>query len=172
MALEEARKRGLLTVALLGYDGGEILRRGLADFRWWFARDYIPRIQEVQASIYHVMRELLETAGPCQRLNFSARRVAPTRGKCANGWNGRIGISWSTTWKPMPGALPRMLAATDRPTHGSGFDRRRQSHADRLAGPGCVIRRSDARTFHRMSILECCRRSRAARKSRKWRPSI
>ena len=32
MALEEARKRGLLTVALLGYDGGEILRRGLADF--------------------------------------------------------------------------------------------------------------------------------------------
>ena len=33
VALEEARKRGLLTVALLGYDGGEILRRGLADFR-------------------------------------------------------------------------------------------------------------------------------------------
>ena len=32
VALEEARKRGLLTVALLGYDGGEILRRGLADF--------------------------------------------------------------------------------------------------------------------------------------------
>ena len=32
MALEEARKRNLLTVALLGYDGGEILRRGLADF--------------------------------------------------------------------------------------------------------------------------------------------
>ena len=29
VALEEARKRGLLTVALLGYDGGEILRRGL-----------------------------------------------------------------------------------------------------------------------------------------------
>ena len=32
MALEEARKRKLLTVALLGYDGGEIQRRGLADF--------------------------------------------------------------------------------------------------------------------------------------------
>ena len=32
MALEEARKRKLLTVALLGYDGGEIRRRGLADF--------------------------------------------------------------------------------------------------------------------------------------------
>ena len=32
MALEEARKRNLLTVALLGYDGGEVLRRGPADF--------------------------------------------------------------------------------------------------------------------------------------------
>jgi D-sedoheptulose 7-phosphate isomerase len=60
MALEEARKRGLLTVALLGYDGGEILRRGLADFPLIVKSDYIPRIQEVQASIYHVMREALE----------------------------------------------------------------------------------------------------------------
>jgi D-sedoheptulose 7-phosphate isomerase len=56
-ALGEARKRGLLTVALLGYDGGEIARRGLADFPIVVACDYIPRIQEVQASIYHVMTE-------------------------------------------------------------------------------------------------------------------
>jgi D-sedoheptulose 7-phosphate isomerase len=60
MALEEARKRNMLTVALLGYDGGEILRRGLADFPLVVHCDYIPRIQEVQASIYHVMREGLE----------------------------------------------------------------------------------------------------------------
>jgi D-sedoheptulose 7-phosphate isomerase len=60
MALEEARKRNLLTVALLGYDGGEILRRGLADWPVVVRSDYIPRIQEVQASIYHVIRELLE----------------------------------------------------------------------------------------------------------------
>ena len=59
-ALEEARKRGLLTVALLGYDGGEILRRGLADVALVVRSDYIPRIQEVQASIYHVIRESLE----------------------------------------------------------------------------------------------------------------
>ena len=56
VALEEARKRGLLTVALLGYDGGEILRRGLADFPLIVRCDYIPRIQEVQASIYHTLR--------------------------------------------------------------------------------------------------------------------
>jgi D-sedoheptulose 7-phosphate isomerase len=60
MALEEARKRGLLTVALLGYDGGEIYRRRLADFPVIIRSDYIPRIQEVQASAYHVIRETLE----------------------------------------------------------------------------------------------------------------
>jgi D-sedoheptulose 7-phosphate isomerase len=60
MALEEARRRGLLTVALLGYDGGEVLRRGITDFPVVIHSDYIPRIQEVQASVYHVMREMLE----------------------------------------------------------------------------------------------------------------
>jgi D-sedoheptulose 7-phosphate isomerase len=59
-ALEEARKRKLLTVALLGYDGGEIRRRGLADFALVVPCDYIPRIQEVQASVYHVIRQNLE----------------------------------------------------------------------------------------------------------------
>ncbi len=63
MALEEARKRGLLTVALLGYDGGEIYRRALTDFPIIVRSDYIPRIQEVQASAYHVMREALEVLG-------------------------------------------------------------------------------------------------------------
>lgn len=58
-ALAEARKRGLLTVALLGYDGGEIVRRKLADFAIVIRSDYIPRIQEVQASVYHILRELL-----------------------------------------------------------------------------------------------------------------
>lgn len=60
LAMEEARKRKLLTVGLLGYDGGEILRRGIADFPIVVRSDYIPRIQEVQASIYHIIRELLE----------------------------------------------------------------------------------------------------------------
>jgi len=62
-ALEEARKRKLLTVALLGYDGGEIRRRGLADHTLVVPCDYIPRIQEVQASIYHMIREDLQAIG-------------------------------------------------------------------------------------------------------------
>jgi D-sedoheptulose 7-phosphate isomerase len=60
MALEEARKRNLLTVALVGNDGGEIVRRGLADFPIIVRSDYIPRIQEVQASAYHILLETLE----------------------------------------------------------------------------------------------------------------
>lgn len=58
-ALGEARKRGMLTVALLGYDGGDIVREKLADFSVVVPWDYIPRIQEVQASIYHVLRRAL-----------------------------------------------------------------------------------------------------------------
>lgn len=58
-ALQEARKRGLLTVALLGYDGGEIARRNLADICIVIPCDYIPRIQEAQGTVYHVLREAL-----------------------------------------------------------------------------------------------------------------
>lgn len=61
MALEAARKQGLLTVALLGYDGGEIVRRGLADLPLVVHSDYIPRIQEIHASMYHVLLETLHT---------------------------------------------------------------------------------------------------------------
>ena len=59
-ALKEARNRGLLTVAFLGYDGGEIVRQGLADIPLVVNSDYIPRIQEIHASIYHVIREMFD----------------------------------------------------------------------------------------------------------------
>ncbi len=58
-ALEEARRRGLLTVALLGYDGGEVVRRNLADIAIVVRCDYVPRIQEAQGTIYHVLREAI-----------------------------------------------------------------------------------------------------------------
>lgn len=61
-ALVEARARGLLTVALLGYDGGEIQRGGLAEHTVVVRSDQIPRVQEAHASIYHVMLDLLELA--------------------------------------------------------------------------------------------------------------
>jgi D-sedoheptulose 7-phosphate isomerase len=59
-ALAEARRRGLVTVAFVGYDGGPILAEGLADHVLVSRSEHIPRIQEAQASAYHVLRELVE----------------------------------------------------------------------------------------------------------------
>jgi D-sedoheptulose 7-phosphate isomerase len=62
-ALGEARRRGLGTVAFVGYDGGRVAAEGLADQIIVTRSQHIPRIQEAQASAYHVLRELLELAG-------------------------------------------------------------------------------------------------------------
>jgi D-sedoheptulose 7-phosphate isomerase len=62
-ALAQARAQGLLTVALVGYDGGEVARGRLADHVIVVNNDQIPRVQEVHASIYHVMLDLLDTLG-------------------------------------------------------------------------------------------------------------
>lgn len=56
-AVEEARQRGLLTVALAGYGGGRLAE--LCDCAHTIEADYIPRIQEAQAPQYHILRQLL-----------------------------------------------------------------------------------------------------------------
>jgi len=61
-ALAEARKRGLLTVGVVGYDGGRIVSERLTDEAIVVRSDYIPRIQEAQASAYHVLRRLLDAS--------------------------------------------------------------------------------------------------------------
>jgi D-sedoheptulose 7-phosphate isomerase len=65
-ALAEARRRGLLTIALVGYDGGQIAADQLADHVIVTRSEHIPRIQEAQASAWHVLRELIETAGAAE----------------------------------------------------------------------------------------------------------
>jgi D-sedoheptulose 7-phosphate isomerase len=57
LAVEEARRRGLLTVGLAGYGGGRLAE--LCDCAHTIDADYIPRIQEAQATQYHVLRRLL-----------------------------------------------------------------------------------------------------------------
>ena len=54
-ALAEARRRGLVTIAFVGYDGGRIAAEGLADHVVITRSQHIPRIQEAQASAYHVL---------------------------------------------------------------------------------------------------------------------
>ena len=58
-ALAEARRRGLLTIALVGYGGGQIGAERLADHVIVTRSEHIPRIQEAQASAYHVLRTLV-----------------------------------------------------------------------------------------------------------------
>jgi D-sedoheptulose 7-phosphate isomerase len=58
-ALAEARTRGLRTIALVGYDGGRVAAEALADHVVVTRSEHIPRIQEAQASAYHVLRELV-----------------------------------------------------------------------------------------------------------------
>jgi D-sedoheptulose 7-phosphate isomerase len=58
-ALEEARGRGLRTLAMVGYDGGRVLAEALAERVVITRSEHIPRIQEAQASAYHVLRELV-----------------------------------------------------------------------------------------------------------------
>jgi len=62
-ALVEARRRGLVTVAMVGYDGGRVSQEGLADHVVVTRSQHIPRIQEAQASAYHALRELVELTG-------------------------------------------------------------------------------------------------------------
>ena len=59
-ALAEARRRELVTLAFVGYDGGRIASDGLADHVIVTPSQHIPRIQEAQASAYHALRELIE----------------------------------------------------------------------------------------------------------------
>jgi D-sedoheptulose 7-phosphate isomerase len=61
-ALAEARRRGLATIAMVGYDGGAIFTDALADHVLATRSEHIPRIQEAQASACHVLRELVEEA--------------------------------------------------------------------------------------------------------------
>jgi D-sedoheptulose 7-phosphate isomerase len=59
-ALAEARRRGLETIAMVGYDGGRVAAQSLADHVIVTRSEHIPRIQEAQASAYHALLELIE----------------------------------------------------------------------------------------------------------------
>ena len=52
----------LVTIAFVGYDGGRIADERLADHVVVTHSEHVPRIQEAQATAYHVLRELVEEA--------------------------------------------------------------------------------------------------------------
>jgi D-sedoheptulose 7-phosphate isomerase len=59
-ALAQARRQGLRSIALVGYDGGQIGSGDLADHVIVAPSQHIPRIQEAHATVYHLLRELVE----------------------------------------------------------------------------------------------------------------
>jgi D-sedoheptulose 7-phosphate isomerase len=61
-ALTEARRREMATVAFVGYDGGRVAADELADHIIISPSQHIPRIQEAQATAYHLLCELAEAA--------------------------------------------------------------------------------------------------------------
>jgi D-sedoheptulose 7-phosphate isomerase len=61
LAFEQARKQGLLTIALTGYDGGKMARSPAVDICIVSPGDHIPRIQEAQATVYHALLEVVHT---------------------------------------------------------------------------------------------------------------
>ncbi len=59
VALEQARKQGLLTIGLAGYDGGKMMHSPAVDVCINSPSDHIPRIQEAQATVYHALLEVI-----------------------------------------------------------------------------------------------------------------
>ncbi len=60
-AFDEARRRGLLTVGLAGYDGGRMREAGL-DHLFVVPSPSVHRIQEAQTTVYDVLWELVQAA--------------------------------------------------------------------------------------------------------------
>lgn len=61
VALGQAKKQGLLTVGLAGYDGGKMVHFKGLDFCINSPSDHVPRIQEAQATAYHALLEVIHT---------------------------------------------------------------------------------------------------------------
>jgi D-sedoheptulose 7-phosphate isomerase len=57
--LDEARRRQMLTVGIAGYEGGRMAELGWLDHLFVVPSDYIPRIQEAQATIYHLLLDAI-----------------------------------------------------------------------------------------------------------------
>lgn len=53
--LEQANRSGLLTCAITGYDGGRLTELPWLDHLFVAGSDYVPRLQEAHATIYHLL---------------------------------------------------------------------------------------------------------------------
>lgn len=61
-AFEEARRRGILTVGMAGYEGGQMAGSDLVDHLFVIPSASVHRIQEAQTTAYHVLWTLVQEA--------------------------------------------------------------------------------------------------------------
>ncbi|WP_310742097.1 SIS domain-containing protein [Microbispora sp. H13382] len=61
-AFEEAGRRGMLTVGLAGYGGGQMAELGTIDHLFVVPSASVHRIQEAQTTVYHALWELTQQA--------------------------------------------------------------------------------------------------------------
>jgi D-sedoheptulose 7-phosphate isomerase len=60
--LEEAKRRGMVTVGLAGYDGGRMAEAGTVDHLFVIPSASVHRIQEAQTTVYHQLWALTQQA--------------------------------------------------------------------------------------------------------------
>jgi D-sedoheptulose 7-phosphate isomerase len=61
-AFDEAKRRGMLTVGLAGYEGGKMAELDCIDYLFVAPSSSVHRIQEAQTTVYHVLWQLTLTA--------------------------------------------------------------------------------------------------------------
>ena len=61
-AMESASKRGLLTIALSGAGGGALAASAAVDYCVTAGSDYVPRIQEAHATVWHALLSAIHVA--------------------------------------------------------------------------------------------------------------
>lgn len=61
--LAEAHRRGMLTCALAGYDGGRLSELDWLDHLFVVRSDYVPRLQEAHATVCHLLLEVVGSRG-------------------------------------------------------------------------------------------------------------
>jgi D-sedoheptulose 7-phosphate isomerase len=60
VAFETARRLGLLTIGLAGYDGGQMAQTAMVDYCLVVPSDSVHRIQEVQGTLLHTLWDLVQ----------------------------------------------------------------------------------------------------------------
>ena len=117
-ALDEAARRGLLTVGIAGYDGGKMAELDSLDYLFVAPSSSVHRIQEAQTTVYHTLWELT---------------VASLAGAG--------GTAGDRRWGRRPAARPGPQAGPGERNDHEGGHRGDRAHARRLPGQHLPQRR-------------------------------